>query len=141
MLESWKWIRNSLGCETNKTEFVTTLAGATHARQYLIYSLKTEMEILSYERKLTCNPIYGVTRYMVSKRIRKHIKELYIYYLFEILRFEYIKVGLKGSKTCTYLRKWLHVSSLSKKKQKEKGNKGYMPCWLSSGTCLVSGFT
>ena len=38
----------------------------------------------------------------------------------EINSFAYIKAGLKGSKTCTYLRKWLHANSLSKKKQKEK---------------------
>ena len=37
----------------------------------------------------------------------------------EINSFAYIKAGLKGSKTCTYLRKWLHASNLSKKKQKE----------------------
>ena len=56
------------------------------------------------------------------------LKELYTHYPFEVQSFEYIKVGLKGPKTYTYLRKWLHVSSLSKKKQKEKDNKGYMPC-------------
>ena len=46
-----------------------------------------------------------------------------------------------GLKTSTYQGKWLHVNSLSKEKQKEKGNNGYMPCCPASGTCSVFGST
>ena len=54
------------------------------------------MEILSYERKLTYNQIYI---YYVKATQGSILKELYIYYPFEIQNFEYIKAGLKEQKT------------------------------------------
>ena len=67
------------------------------------------MEILSCKGNLTCEQInyVKVAQGSISKELHNH-------YSFKIQSFEYIRVGLKGPKTCTYLRKWLHASSLSK---------------------------
>ena len=78
---------------------------------------------------------------LCQSNTRKHIKGTIYSLSFQYTKFECIKVVLKRLKTCTYLRKWLHASSLSKKKQKQKRNKGYMPCCPSFNTCSVFGST
>ena len=94
------------------------------------------METPSYEGKLTYDQIVCVRAAQGSI-----LKELCSHYSSKIQSFEHIKDGLKDPKTCTYLRKWLHVSNLFKKKYKEKGNNGYIPRYPFFQTCSVSSST
>ena len=93
------------------------------------------MDILSYEGKLTCDKINCV------KVAQGNILKLHTHYSFKVQSFKYTKPSLKEPNTCTYLRKRLHFSNLSKNKKKEKGSSSYMPCYLFFGTCLVSSST
>ena len=71
------------------------------------------MDILSYEGKLTCDKINCV------KVVQGNILKLHTHYPFKVQSFKYTKPSLKEPNTCTYLRKRLHFSNLSKKKKKK----------------------